>query len=154
MPEVYIRARVPGHEPHGVLETATDFARWPDMSDDVVSVRVEPGEGGEATSWWEVLFREGILKWSQRESHATERVSFELIEGDPLTWHGGWTAEADGAGTVLTLEGEFDLGMPSISHVLDPMGVEAIEDAVQSVFRTLFGEGVEFELGRAPQQTG
>ena len=152
MPDVDIRAKIPGHDPEGALTAATDFARWPELSEQVVSVRVEPGEG-ESTSWWEVLFREGILKWSQRERLEHERVAFELIEGDPLTWHGGWTAETESGVTVLRLHGEFDLGMPSLSHVLDPMGVEAIEDAVQDVLRKLFGDEVEVEFGHTAQET-
>ena len=151
MPDVNIRAVVRGREPDEVLAAATDFAKWPEMSDAVVSVRVDPGEG-ESTSYWEVLFREGILKWSQRDQDVADtRRAFELIEGDPLVWHGAWSAEASGGDTHVRLDAEFDLGMPSLSHVLDPMGVEAIEDAVQSVMRGLFGDDVEVEFGRTTE---
>ena len=151
MPDVNIRAQVPGREPGEVLAAATDFGTWPEMSDAVVSVRVEPEDTG-STSSWEVIFREGILKWSQRDqAQADDRVRFELIEGDPLVWHGAWSAEATGDGTEVKLDAEFDLGMPSLSHVLDPMGVEAIEDAVQSVLRGLFGDDVQVEFGRTTE---
>lgn len=144
MPFVRVETRVPGIDPQTVLVRATDFERWPDLSDAIQSVVVE-----DSTSWWEVAFREGILKWSQRdEADLDAGVSkFELIEGDPLVFHGTWKAEARGDGSVLTLEADFDLGMPSLGHVLDPMAVEALEDAVASVSRGLFGDEVEIEFG-------
>lgn len=149
MPDVNIHARIRGRTPADVLAAATEFARWPDMSDAVVSVRVEPGDDGGSRSFWEVIFREGILQWSQADRpDGDARLAFELLEGDPLVWHGAWTAEAAGDAALLRLEAEFDLGMPSLSHVLDPMGVEAIEDAVRSVLNTLFGDDVvELQLG-------
>jgi hypothetical protein len=127
-----------------------DFERWPEMSDSVLSVRVEEDAGGAtSTSWWEVTFREGILKWSQRDEAALDAgvVRFALIEGDPLTFHGTWRVDQLGDDCTLTLDAEFDLGMPSLGHVLDPMAVEALEDAVASVSRGLFGDEVEIEFG-------
>jgi len=42
---------------------------------------------------------------------------------------------------------EFDLGMPSLGHVLDPIAIEALEDAVADVARGLFGADVELAFG-------
>jgi hypothetical protein len=149
MPQVSVRTRVPGGDRRDVLARTVDFARWPEMSDSVLSVRVERDGGSTSTSWWEVTFREGILKWSQRDEADLDAgvVKFDLIEGDPLTFRGTWRADALGDDCALTLDAEFDLGMPSLGHVLDPMAVEALEDAVASVSRGLFGDEVDIEFG-------
>ena len=73
--------------------------------------------------------------------------SFDLVERDPHVFTGTWTVEARGSDCVLTMDAEFDLGMPSLSHLLDPIAIEAVEDAVGSVLRGLFGESVEVEYG-------
>lgn len=149
MPAVRVRVRVEGGEPAKALGEVTAFRRWPELSDAVESVRIEADGDAASRSHWEVHFREGLLKWSQRDRVDLERgiCTFDLIEGDPLVFNGSWTAEAAGGGCVLEMDAEFDLGMPSLSHVLDPMAVEALEDTVESVIRGLYGDGAEVVVG-------
>jgi hypothetical protein len=94
------------------------------------------------------------MKWSERDRLDIDALvhSFELIEGDPLVFRGTWRAEADGERCRLTHEAEFDLGMPSLGHVLDPMAVEALEDALASVARGLFGDAVEVDFASTPME--
>lgn len=149
MPRVSVYSRVPRRGADEVLREVADFARWPALSDSVSSVRVESDPDG-STSFWGVVFRDGLMTWSQRDvlEPAAGRARFDLIEGDPLVWHGAWTASATGEDAELRLEAEFDLGMPSLSEVLDPMAVEALEEAIESVLHGLFGEGVEVAFAR------
>lgn len=144
MPLVRVDIAVPRGEPEQALRSIFDFECWPELSESVLSVR-----GDEETTFWEVAFREGVLKWSQRDRlDADAGVGrFDLIEGDPLAFSGTWRVAPNGDGCTLTFDAEFDLGMPSLGHVLDPMAVEALEDAVASVARGLFGDTVEIEFG-------
>jgi hypothetical protein len=139
---------VGGASAEDALRAVVDFARWPAMSEAVRSVAVEPGGDGESTSRWEVSFRDGLMRWSQRDVLDAQRgvAEFRLLGGDPVAWEGRWTAVPRGDGCVLTLAAEFDLGMPSLEHVLDPLALEALEDAVASVLVHLFGEDTEVEF--------
>jgi hypothetical protein len=136
-----MQARLSERDPESVLRLVTDFERWPAASDSVRSVEVERQADGSEISQWEVVFREGLLRWSERDwiDVAANRAVFELIEGDPHLFTGVWLVEPDDAGSTLTFDAEFDLGMPSLAHVLDPIAVEAVEDAIESVLRGLYG---------------
>lgn len=44
--------------------------------------------------------------------------------------------------------------MPSLDHVLDPMAIEALEDAVADVVHHLFGERVTVTYGESGHRAG
>lgn len=148
MPRVWMQARLSERNPESVLRRVTDFACWPAASDSVRSVQVEPQPDGSEISQWEVVFREGVLRWSERDRTdlAANQSVFELIEGDPHLFNGVWLVEPDPDGSTLTFDAEFDLGMPSLAHVLDPIAVEAVEDAIESVLRGLYGADVALKF--------
>lgn len=148
MPTMRIRAVVDGVDAPTALALVTDYRRWPDASDAVRSVEVEETGEGTAVSVWEVTFRGGLMRWSERDVYDAGALEqrFALIEGDPYDFEGAWTAAPRDGGCILQLLGEFDLGMPSLRHVLDPIAIEALEDAIADVLRTLFGDAVRVEL--------
>jgi hypothetical protein len=131
-----------------VLRCVSDFKRWPLASELVRRVEVEPAPDGSEISRWEVSFRQGLLRWSERDwlELDSNRARFELIEGDPHRFDGSWQVDVEEAGSTLTFDADFDLGMPSLAHVLDPIAVEAIEEAVESVLRGLYGDSLEMSF--------
>ena len=149
MPAVRIRGHVSGRAAADALALVTDYERWPDASEAVEAVRVVRDGDGRLVSYWDVTFRRGLMQWSERDEIDLDRLvaTFELIEGDPEVFAGRWTAEPTGDGCVVTMDSTFDLGMPSLGHILDPIAIEAIEDAVDSVLRALFGDDVRVEFG-------
>ncbi len=154
MPRVWMQARLAERDPESVLRLVTDFRRWPQASDSVRSVEVAPQPDGSEVSEWEVTFREGLLRWTERDwiDLAANRAVFELIEGDPYLFNGTWDVVPEEAGSTLTFDAEFDLGMPSLAHVLDPIAVEAVEDAIESVLRGLYGDDLDLKFtGEAPE---
>jgi hypothetical protein len=149
MARVRVRSLVSGRDCASALRDVTDFARWAAAAESVRSVEVEAGENGTSRSTWEVSFRGGIMRWSELDRLGASGTThtFALIEGDPRTFAGTWTAEPFRGGCRLTLDAEFDLGMPSVGHVIDPLAIEAFEDTVASVLRSVFGPQVPIELG-------
>jgi hypothetical protein len=150
---VWIQARLGESDPESVLRRVTDFGRWPAASESVRSVEVMAQEDGSEVSEWEVIFREGLLRWTERDwiDIAANRAMFDLIEGDPHQFNGTWDVLPGADGSILTFDAEFDLGMPSLAHVLDPIAVEAVEDAIESVLRGLYGEDIDLKFtGEAP----
>jgi ribosome-associated toxin RatA of RatAB toxin-antitoxin module len=148
---VWIRSRLAERDPEIVLRLVTDFDQWPRASDLVCAVEVERRPDGTEISTWEVVFGHGLLRWSERDWLELEenRARFELIAGDPHHFDGLWHVAPTAAGSTITFDAEFDLGMPSLAHVLDPIAVEAVEEAVESVLRGLFGDALELEFTEA-----
>jgi hypothetical protein len=151
---VLIVANTQERDCRAALLRIANYRSWPGASEAVRSVHVEPDGDGTSVSTWEVTFRGGLMRWSERDRLDLDGLehSFDLIEGDPHGFSGSWRAEpTDSGGCLLTMDALFDLGMPSLSHVLDPIAVEALEDAVADVVRSLFGTSVEVAFGETAQ---
>jgi hypothetical protein len=153
---VRVHCTVPEVEAREGLRLVADYRNWPEASESVRSVVVEPGENGASTSFWEVAFRGGLMKWSEADNTDLDGLvhTFDLIEGDPHGFSGTWTAEQVDGGCELRMDADFDLGMPSLGHVLDPVAIEALEDAVVDVVRNLFGENVRLAFGERVSTNG
>jgi hypothetical protein len=149
MAKVAVQCFVSDADALEALREVTDYRRWPDASESVREVVVKPEDDGSSTSSWKVTFRGGLMQWSERDRFDDDALvhSFDLVEGDPHGFSGTWTAEARDRGCELRMDAEFDLGMPSLGHVLDPIAVEALEDAVADVVRNLFGDKVRVAFG-------
>jgi ribosome-associated toxin RatA of RatAB toxin-antitoxin module len=155
VPRVWISSRLAERDPATVLRLVTDFEQWPRASDLVCAVEVERQPDGTEISTWEVVFGHGLLRWSERDWLELEenRARFELIEGDPHHFDGVWHVALADAGSIVTFDADFDLGMPSLAHVLDPIAVQAVEEAVESVLRGLFGDSLEIQFTDAAPAT-
>lgn len=148
MPSFRIAAVVAGVEPREALRRVADYRRWPAASEAIRSVVVAEAGEGVSTSTWEVTFRGGLMRWTERDVLDLDRLEhrFALVEGDPRDFDGAWTAAPHPGGCLLELAAEFDLGMPSLRHLLDPIAIEALEDAVADVLDALFDGRVQLDL--------
>lgn len=152
MPSFRVVAVVADVEPREALRRVADYRRWPAASEAVRSVDVEEEGDGVSTSTWEVTFRGGLMRWTERDWLDLERLEhrFALVEGDPHDFDGAWTVAPHAGGCRLELAAEFDLGMPSLRHLLDPIAIEALEDAIADVLHALFDGRVQLDLPAAP----
>lgn len=149
MPALELRAVVDGLDPRSALRLVTDYGRWPAASAAIRSVDVQPTGPTSSVSSWEVSFRGGLMRWTERDVLCAGELEqrFSLVEGDPQDFSGAWTAVACERGCMLRLAGTFDLGMPSLRHVLDPIAIEALEEAITDVLEALFAGRID--IGRA-----
>jgi hypothetical protein len=149
MAAIHVHCTVRDAEARESLRLMTDYPRWAEASDAIDRVVVTPSDDGSSTSFWEVTFRGGLMKWSERDSCDLDKLvhEFDLIEGDPHAFSGTWTATEVDGGCELRMTATFDLGMPSLSHVLDPIAVEALEDAVVDAVHHLFGDRATVAYG-------
>jgi Polyketide cyclase / dehydrase and lipid transport len=151
MARVLVQANTEERDCRAALGRVANYRNWPGASDTIRSVEVQEDGDGTSVSRWEVTFRGGLMRWSERDRLDLDGLehSFKLIEGDPHGFAGTWRAEPTENGCLLTMDAQFDLGMPSLSHVLDPIAVEALEDAVADVVQSLFGDSVDVAFGAA-----
>jgi ribosome-associated toxin RatA of RatAB toxin-antitoxin module len=157
MAGVAVTAVVPGTCADRVFAAVADFAAYPRHTDAVREVVVRPvggavgGEvggaaGGAMESDWEVNFRNGVLAWTERDvvDAGQRRIAFEQTDGDFAVFTGTWLVEPDGDGSTVTFEASFDLGMPSLAPMIDPIAERALVDNIRAILAGLLGPAVTF----------
>ena len=87
-----------------------------------------------------------MLAWTERDvvDPAARRIDFEQVDGDFVVFTGVWAVEPDGDGVTVRFTASFDLGMPSLAPMVDPIAVRTLVDNVQAILRGLLGPRVTF----------
>ncbi|MET0864073.1 MAG: SRPBCC family protein [Nakamurella sp.] len=144
---VTISAFVPGRNAVDVFSTLADYARYPELTPVVRSVDTWIGPEGELVSKWEVNFRTGILRWTERDilDQQNLRIDFEQVEGDVAEFTGSWQCAVEPTGTAVRFESFIELGIPSLADVLDPIAARTLLETISSILLGLFGDTVRFD---------
>ena len=84
---------------------------------------------------WEVNFRNGILKWQEidRVDREARTMSFVQTEGDLAEFWGEWRVETDDGDTTIHFHAAFDLGIPSLATMLDPVAERALRSNISEL---------------------
>jgi ribosome-associated toxin RatA of RatAB toxin-antitoxin module len=133
MRKVTLDATILDVEPGTVFENVVQFKRYPELAPHVrntVVTKTRPEPDGESS--WELYFRSGLLQWSEVERYLKDelRIEFEQTDGDFDVFGGFWELTADGTGTRLHFECDFDFGIESLQGILDPIAERVIKETV------------------------
>ncbi|MEW2115110.1 SRPBCC family protein [Streptomyces sp. NPDC005474] len=149
MRDVVVQVVVEERTARQAYELICDFRRYPELTDKVDEVVVHPPEAdGSLRSDWSVIFRNGLMRWSELDRFVPETltVEFEQIKGDFEIFRGSWVCEEreseDSGGaavTVVTFRSEFDLGIPSLAEILDPVAESTLRDNILRILEGLMG---------------
>jgi ribosome-associated toxin RatA of RatAB toxin-antitoxin module len=127
MPHVETTTRILNKKIENVWETVSKFEQYPEMMDDILEVRWE-SKGEISKSAWRVLLNGSEMSWIERDEFIPfEKIVFEQIEGDLEVFRGEWHLVQIDTDVVVTLEIEFDIGIPSLADILNPIGIRAIQ---------------------------
>jgi ribosome-associated toxin RatA of RatAB toxin-antitoxin module len=145
MRTVEVDARVPGAVPDDVFAAVADFASYPRHTSAVREVRVTETESGIESAWW-VTFRNGVLAWTERDAvdAAGRRITFEQVDGDFAVFTGSWSVDQEDGGASVRFAASFDLGMPSLAPMIDPIAERALVDNIRAILTGLLGPAVTF----------
>lgn len=125
----------------------SDFARYPELTDAVRSVEIDPpGPDGSVVSRWTVLFRNGLLRWTESDTldPVARTIVFRQLAGDFEVFDGRWTVRERDAGCEIAFDAHFDLGIPSLAPILDPVAESTLRANILTIVRGLLGT-VELE---------
>ncbi|MFC4031599.1 type II toxin-antitoxin system RatA family toxin [Streptomyces polygonati] len=133
MRRVIMDAEILAEDAGTVFENVVQFKRYPELAPHVLSTVVtetRPSATGESS--WELHFRSGLLRWSERERFLRDdlRIEFEQTEGDFDSFVGFWDIKQSGPDTILHFECDFDFGIESLEGILDPIAERVIKETV------------------------
>lgn len=144
MPEVTVTARTT-RALDDVCALISDFARYQDRTDAVVEVLVHPGDAdGGTVSEWTVRFRDGLLRWTERDvvDPARRTIASEQLTGDFAVFRGRWAMTPDAAGATVVFDAEFDLGIPSLSALIDPVATATLRGTILQILSGTLDEEI------------
>ncbi len=126
-------------EPEEAFARLCDFPKLAQLSTAVRQVEVFD-EDGRSASRWEVNFRRGVLIWSEWDEfdHAARSISFTRRDGDPVSFDGRWLVSPAPAGSRISFRVSFDLGMPTLADVVDPIAARTLRANLVDVFESAF----------------
>lgn len=149
MRSVRVVATVPGRSVDDVFEQLCDFDRYPAICAEVRKVSVTPVDEGRTQSSWEVDFRDGVMQWTEEDviDWAAHALMFHQLSGDFEEFDGRWDVRADGDGCIVEFNAEFDVGMPSLGLILEPIAQESLTENIVLILRGLFGADISATTG-------
>lgn len=137
-----VHGHVSGMSADDVFAKLGDFESYVALGPSIRSLEVEHIDDTTMTSKWDVDFRGGSMRWTEKDTldPAAGTITFELVEGNLRAFSGSWTVTAAGGGNDVRFRVEFAIGMPSMSSFIDPVAEAAISDNISAVLAGLFGD--------------
>src|SRR5215475_8736427 len=152
MRQVSITAAVPRADADAVFARIADFARYPDHTEAVREVVITDRDGTVLTSAWAVNFRNGVLRWTERDrlDQCNRVIEFTQLDGDFARFDGRWRVVQKPEAVEVEFTAVFDLGMASLAAILDPIAEQALRENIELILRGLLGEQLSIVPGNAP----
>jgi ribosome-associated toxin RatA of RatAB toxin-antitoxin module len=133
----------PGSQVWDLVNDVESYPRW---MDHVRAVAVqERGEDYRVTAW-EIDCKGFIMRWVEREEIDRERyrINYRQVTGDLAEWRGHWQIESLTAKrSKVTLSVLFDIGIPMLSEMLNPVAERAIQDNSRRMLTAIAAIAVE-----------
>ncbi|SBT41772.1 type II toxin-antitoxin system RatA family toxin [Micromonospora auratinigra] len=126
-------------DPALVWAALLDSESYASYMAEVREITVVEWVGDRRVSRWSVLLKGSELEWEEEEfiDHDRRRIEFRQIDGDLAYFTGHWQVSADDRGTVAELHVEFDIGIPMMSEMLNPVAARALEDNSRAILEQL-----------------
>lgn len=140
MKTVNVAAHVSGLTLEQIYATLCDFSTYAERCSAVRSVTVASESARAMVSTWEVNFQSGILRWQERDEfdpHKLE-IRFEQIAGDIDEFSGTWRVGGEPGHAHIHFDARFDLGIPMLADMLDPIAESAIRHNIHQIIGSLF----------------
>lgn len=124
-----------------VYTMIADFNNYQEYADAVNKVVISNIGENSCETTWEVKFRDGLLRWSEKDLFFPDknRIEFNQIKGDLAVFDGWWQVEASTVyDTQLNFVATLDLGLPQLEKLLEPIAEQGLRENIESIVKGLF----------------
>ncbi|MEZ5077278.1 MAG: SRPBCC family protein [Solirubrobacterales bacterium] len=122
-----------------VWETVLDVEDYPSSMENVRWVQVRDRFGAERRrTAWSIVLKGSILEWEEEEAidHESHVMSFHQLTGDLSVFEGHWSlSEAKPGLTTVTFEVEFEIGVPLLAEMLNPVAKRSLHENCGEMLR-------------------
>ena len=145
MRRVEIGKKVSGRSAASIYSMLRDFKKYPEYTNTVRAVDLIQVDEDRTVSSWEVNFNRGILRWTEEDHFdvTAYSIDFHQISGDIDHFSGQWRIREDGDTCVILFTADFDLGIPSLSDMLEPIAEQALRENIQAILEGLLSHPIE-----------
>ena len=123
-----------------VWHAVTRIEDYPDYMSSVRSTTVREVTGQSRVSEWSVLLKGSILEWVEQDKvdDATWTMTFHQLSGDLDHFEGYWKVAPDArGGSLVTFLVEFEVGIPLLADMLDPVASKALRDNAEQMLTAI-----------------
>lgn len=140
MGKIHITSCIPETNAHKIYNKISEFNEYSKFINVIRDISVKRIDDNSSISTWEVNFENGILCWKERDfyDHTALRIDFEKYEGDIEVFKGCWSVSQEKNNSVIDFEAEYDLGVPLLEDILDPIAGEILAQTIQQILKGLF----------------
>ncbi|TGZ14076.1 cyclase [Streptomyces sp. S816] len=140
MPRVDVELRIAA-SPDQAWAAVADVESYPGCMDNVESVTViERVDARHRTTAWSVRLKGSVLRWTEAEvlDPGARRFDFRQVTGDLGDFSGHWAvAPAGAAHSTVSLHVDFDIGIPLLAEMLNPVASDALRENAAQMLRAL-----------------
>jgi ribosome-associated toxin RatA of RatAB toxin-antitoxin module len=121
-------------------ELITRLESYAGVMDHVRSMEVLERGPDHRVSAWEVDLKGCVMRWVEHETFdlAKHRIEYRQLEGDLAQFEGYWQLDPVTEETTrVVLAVRFDIGVPMLTEMLDPIAEKAIADNSRAMLASL-----------------
>jgi coenzyme Q-binding protein COQ10 len=149
MPNVEVVEVVPAPVDR-VWDVVNDVESYPRLMEHVRSLEVRERQPTYRLTAWEVEMMGCLMHWVEREDidPGRYRIDYRQIEGDLATFDGFWQLEPLTDATCrVTLAVQFEIGVPMLSEMINPVAERAVHDSSRKMLLALAAEAAPEAIG-------
>jgi ribosome-associated toxin RatA of RatAB toxin-antitoxin module len=118
-----------------------DVESYSQCMENVQSVKIIDQDGPDRRSTaWSVYLKGSVLEWVEAEQldHRSYRFDFHQLSGDLAHFIGHWAVRpGHGGGSIVSLHVEFEIGIPLLADMLNPVASAALRDNARQMLAAL-----------------
>ena len=134
MHDVRVIENVRGMSPLQTCEFVWQFEHSLGRSRDVIAINLSNiCDQSSRISSWRVAFRDEEFRWTEKDELDLRipNICFSIEKGDFDVFEGSWEFYKVDVGTKIEFSLVFDMGIPSLSGIFEPLAGKLVESIVK-----------------------